>query len=91
MITDDEFAERKKSADRRISDCKTQIDSIIARAKQTAAKAESVYTIRTAIELICDYHDRGEEVNSFLKSFISVIEYEKDPDTGELKLNIVLK
>ncbi len=91
MITDEEFAER-----RRLS--KARADAIMAKlaaAKAADAKAARRGTLsvnaKKAVTDLQDYRGRAEEVNGFLKTFIERIEYRKDPETGEIRLGVYFK
>ena len=91
MITDEEFAERRKLSKERAS----SIEEKIARARaatQSAARRRSLeVNLKRAIDELRDYRGRAQEVNDFLKTFVDRKEYEKDPETGKIRLRVLFK
>ena len=88
MITDDEFARRKALADGRIAAAEARLES----ARQADLKAvrsdEFVVSVKRAIRNLGDFRGRAQEVNELLRSLISRIEYQKDPETGKIHLEV---
>ena len=67
----------------------------IARARaatQSAARRRSLeVNLKRAIDELRDYRGRAQEVNDFLKTFVDRKEYEKDPETGKIRLRVLFK
>lgn len=91
LITDDEFAERRRLSRERASAIEQRLEDSRARDAALAANGEMSVRIRSAIDDLRRYEGRAQEVNEALKSFIRRVEYEKDPETGEIRLGVFLK
>ena len=88
FITDDEFSARKRAAEARIAGIRDQRASVEKAAGDMGSQRALVVSIREALSALKDYQGRVKEVNEFLKSFIRRIEYEKDPQTKEIHLEV---
>lgn len=88
VITDDEFAERKILAAKRIEAAKERLE----RAKEADRRAERadgfIISVRQAIAELENFRGRAQAVNDVLRSLISRIEYEKDPETRKIRLRV---
>lgn len=91
LITDDEFASRRKDIDDRV----VALNKILETKKDIKAhiKAQKGIKLKSekAIKSLANYTGRAKEINEFLKEFIEKIEYKKDPQTRELNLEIFFR
>ena len=88
MITDEEFAERKRLADRRAVEARDKLEEARAADIMAACAEDFTDSVRDAIEELRDYKGRAQEVNDVVKALIRRIEYEKSPETGAITLSV---
>lgn len=91
LISDEEFGERKAVNEARLAEARRQIDDARFDAASAPAKREQVVRVRDAIASLGDYAGREKEVNRAVKSIVERIEYEKDPQTGQIHLGVFLR
>lgn len=91
MITDEEFAERRRLADERLTAIKEKLTAARETDRKAARTKERTVMLKEAIAQLSDYQGRAKAVNDCLKSLVDRIEYEKDPETRELRLRVFLK
>lgn len=91
IISDEEFAGRKGLSDARLAAIRARLDEAVAAARRSGADGELTVSLKRAIADLGSYEGRAEEVNRFLKTFIERIEYEKDPESGSLRLRVFFR
>lgn len=92
IITDAEFASRKALADGRRASLEAQLAQAEAEAADDHGEALArVVALREAVDSLRHYEGRVKEVNDLVKSIVQRIEYEKDPQTGEIRLGVFLR
>lgn len=91
LVTDDEFADRRAKADARREAALKEARALRRQRRSKEGAGRTAVTLREAVALLREADGRAAEVNAFLKTFISRIEYEKDPETRKMSLGVVLK
>jgi len=91
IISDEEFADRKRLSDARLAAIRARLEEARLAGNRSGADRELAVSLKRAMAELGDYAGRAEEVNRFLKSFIERIEYEKDPETGVLRLRVLFR
>ena len=91
LIDDDTFAKRSLAARQRKADAIRSAADAREEALRATSDAERSMRLREAIADLADHKGRAAEVNRALKTMIKRIEYEKDPQTGEIHLGVFLK
>lgn len=92
IITDAEFASRKALADGRRASLEAQLAQAEAEVADDGGEALArVVALREVVDSLRDYEGRAKEVNDLVKSIVRRIEYEKDPQTGEIRLGVFLR
>ena len=88
IINDEEFSQRKKLADERIAAAQRKLKQAQAADRRAARSVEFVVSLRRAIDSLRNYDGCAQNVNDVLRTVISRIEYEKNPETGEIRLGV---
>lgn len=91
LITDEEFAERKAAADAAARESAAEIDEAERRLANLPDVQALATTVNEAIDMLGGYEADPKAVNDFLHGFIDKIEYERDPQTGKIRLRVCLK
>ena len=90
LITDEEFAERRKAARDRLAAAEAEIAALHELLDAPARMEERIVDIRQAVAMLRDYRGREEEVNAALKSAIRRIDYSRERKGGPIDMRIVL-
>lgn len=91
IITDDEFAERKRLSDKRLEAIEAKLSASKRADREAAGARITSAALKEAVASLRDYKGRAQQVNDCLKALVSRIEYEKDPETGKIHLGVIFK
>lgn len=91
MISDEEFGARKKAAEDRIANMEDELKKLHRLRERPYELKERAFSIRQAIGMLRDYEGRAKEVNTALGEIIEKITYERDPQTKEIHLGVILR
>lgn len=90
LITDDEFAARRAKGRERMASLEAQLANAQGRIGTEGSRKAEAVALRSVVAELADYEGRAKEVNELLRSVVSRIEYERDPQTGEIRLGVFL-
>lgn len=91
MISDEEFGARKKAAEDRIADMEDELERLHRLKERPYELKERAFGIRQAIGMLREYEGRAKEVNTALGEIVEKITYERDPQTKEIHLGVILR
>lgn len=91
FITDEEFGSRKRAAEKRMAKLEKERERQMKLAAEPADLEGRMVKLRHAIGLLRDYEGRAKEVNEALGTIVEKITYERDPQTKEIHLGVILR
>lgn len=91
LISDGEFGTRKRLAEERIEAIRKDIKSQNELLKKPEKMRQTVINVKKAIGMLRDYEGRAKEVNEVLGIVVEKITYERDPQTKEIHLGVLLR
>ncbi|WP_419498647.1 hypothetical protein, partial [Adlercreutzia equolifaciens] len=91
LISDGEFGTRKRLAEERIEAIRKDIKSQNELLKKPEKMRQTVINVKKAIGMLRDYEGHAKEVNEALGIVVEKITYERDPQTKEIHLGVLLR
>ena len=91
LITDDEFAQRRRVIDAGAKETQAQIKALTKQMANALPKQERVARVKDAIKVIRGYDGKAAEANAVLKTIVQRIDYAKTEQKGTLELDVIIR
>lgn len=91
LITDEEFAARRRAIDAGMSEAQRQIAALTQEVANFMPREERMEKLSDAMMALRDYHGDASTVNQVLKAIIERIDYSKEEQRGRIHLEVLLR